>query len=117
MFRKSLVAIALLCAASLSMADTVYVTEFKPGPVVGVYYQAVNTPAVAKQAIAVTGTSAQSSAFAADTGIVRIHPDVAILVEIGGTNPSATSTSMRMEAGQTEYFVVKPGQKLAVKTP
>ena len=41
MFRKSLVAIALLCAASLSMADTVYVNEFKPGPVVGVYYQAV----------------------------------------------------------------------------
>ncbi len=117
MIRKSLLLLAALLMVPVAMADTLYVTEFIGAPPLSVYYQAVNTPAVAKQAIAVTGTSAQSAAFNGDTGIVRIHPDVAVLVEIGGTSPTATSTSMRVEAGATEYFLVKPGQKLAVKTP
>jgi hypothetical protein len=39
---------------------------------------------------------------------------VACHVEVGGLNPVATPTSMRMVAGQTEYFVVTPGERLAV---
>ncbi len=117
MFRKSLLAAALMAVCSLANAATAWVTEFRPGPVVGVYYQAVSTPAVASQAVAFTATSTQSAAFNASTGIIRVHVDAIALVEIGGTSPTATSTSLRMVAGQTEYFVVLPGQKLAVKTP
>lgn len=116
MFRKFSVAAVLLALCSVASAATCYVTEFVGAPPNSVYYQAVNTPAVASQAITFTGTSTQSAAFNASTGIIRVHVDAIAQVEIGGTNPTAGTTSMRMTAGQTEYFVVKPGQKLAVKT-
>lgn len=64
-------------------------------------------------------SSVQSDAFNSATGLIRIQcftSDVTDVcnVEIGGTNPTATGLSMRLTSGQTEYFVVKPGAKLAV---
>lgn len=117
MARKILLPLMAVLLPMAAAADTLYVTEFRGAPPESVYYQAVKAPAVAKQAISITGTSAQSAAFASTTGIIRVHTDIAALVEIGGTNPTATSTSMRMAAGQTEYFIVSPGAKVAVKTP
>ncbi len=107
--------VGLLCALP-ALADTLYVTEFAGPPAVSVYYQATNTPAVANQTVAITGTSAQSAAFADTTKIVRIHTDIICHVVLGGASPTATASSMRLAADQTEYFVVAPGQKLAVIT-
>ena len=104
-----------LCLFALpALADTVYVTEFKAAPPVTVYYQAVRAPALANQTVAVGAVTAQSAAFNAATGIVRIHVDVACHINIGGTNPTATTSSMLMSADSTEYFVVTAGDKLAV---
>lgn len=111
---RNILAFALCLVASASVADTLYVTEFVGPPTVSVYYQAVNTPANANQTVAIGGASTQSAAFTTGSRIVRIHTDVACHLEIGGTNPVATTSSMRLAADQTEYFVVAAGQKLAV---
>ncbi len=110
---KRLLILALALAAP-AFADTLYVTEFAAA-----YngYQAVKPPATASQAIAITASSTQTAAFNVNTGIVRVHADVACLIEVGGTNPTAASTSMRLAAGQTEYFITVAGDKIAVKTP
>lgn len=108
--------LALLFIGALAdvRADTLYITEFVGAPPTSVYYQAVKAPAVAEQTVAISGTSARSSAFAITTGIVRISTDVDCHVVIGGTAPTATTSSMRLVAGASEYFVVAPGDKVAV---
>jgi hypothetical protein len=113
MLRNTL-ALALLLLASGVNAATLYVTEFIGPPATSVYYQAVNTPANAQQTVTVGVASAQSAAFSVGSKIVRIHTDVACHIEVGGINPTATTSSMRLAADQTEYFVVAAGQKLAV---
>ena len=74
-------------------------------------------PPVANQVVAIGGGSTQSSAFNANTWIVRIHTDAICSIEFG-TNPSATTTTRRMGAGATEYFAVPVGlsYKVAVIT-
>lgn len=109
---RALLALALLAFAGISHASTLYVTEFKESP--PVTYQAAPMPANANQAITISGASAQSAAFQWNTVLVRVHCDVICNVNIGGTNPTATTTNMRMAAGQTEYFQVKGSDKLAV---
>ncbi len=115
--RRLLIAAALLLATVPALAATLTVTEFKGAPPLSVYYPFATAPAVASQAVAIGASSAQSSAFAATTGLVRIHADIACVVEIGGTNPTAGATSMLFAAGETQWFVVSPGAKVAVKTP
>jgi hypothetical protein len=114
---KRLLILAAALFAVPALADTLYVTEYVGAPPNSVYYQAVNAPAVVSSIVTITGTSAQSAAFSSTTGIVRLHCDVACVVEVGGTNPTAVTASAKLAAGQTEYFVVKPGHKVAVKTP
>jgi hypothetical protein len=111
---RNLLAFALCFVGALAGADTLYVTEFPGPPAVSVYYQAVNTPALANQVVTVSGVSAQSSAFTATTKIIRVHADVACHVVVGGASPTATTNSMKVGANQTEYFVVTPGQRVAV---
>lgn len=111
---RTLIFSFLALLAGAANADTLYVTEFVSVPAVSVYYQAANTPALANQTVAISGTSARSAAFNVSTGLIRIHPDVACMVLVGGTAPTAAVTSMRMAADSTEYFVVKPGDKVAV---
>lgn len=60
-----------------------------------------------------SGTS--SAAFNQYTNLIRVHTDAPIKVTIG-TSPSATANSPRMAANQTEYFTVKPGDKIAFIT-
>lgn len=111
---RKLIAFVALLVCSAVQADTLYVTEFAGPPSVSVYYQAASTPAVASQTVAIAASSAQSAAFNASTYLVRVHTDVDCHVVVGGTSPTATVSSMRMVAGQTEYFVVVPGQRVAV---
>lgn len=70
-------------------------------------------PSLRNQQVAVGASSAQSLAFGDTTRFVRLHSDVACRVTIGA-NPTASSTSMRMGAGGTEYLGVLPGLKIAV---
>lgn len=101
---------------------TLYITEFQAlgqaslptyasgpnGP-----SQAALQPPVAEQTVAIGGASAASAAFNASTSLVRIHTDAICSVEFG-TAPTATTSTARMVAGQTEYFGVVPGQSLKV---
>ena len=57
----------------------------------------------------VAGTSA---AFAQYTNMIRVHTDAPIKFSVGAS-PGATANSPRMAANQTEYFTVKPGDKVA----
>lgn len=109
---RKLIALALLCVALPALADSLYVTEYPVNQTVT--YQAVKTPPTASQKITITGASARSAAFNAATTIIRVTADVACSIEIGGTAPTATTSSARFTAGQTEYFLVAPGDKLAV---
>jgi hypothetical protein len=88
-----------------------YVTEFggiAAGPTpVGV------TPPIVEQTPVAIGVEAKSAAFDAATVLVRLHAD-AIWSIAFGTNPTATTSNMRLAANQTEYFAVKFGQKVSV---
>ncbi len=73
-------------------------------------------PSVVEQTpVAIGGGSLQSAAFNAKTRYVRIHTD-AICSILFGANPTATADSKRLGANHTEYFAVKPGDKVAVIT-
>lgn len=115
---RKLFAVVVLLLASQSFAATLYISEFTYKqttvvPAIGVL-QAVQTPEVTRQTVAIAGASAQSAAFASTTQIIRVHTDTACSIQIGSTNPTATLTSAKFEAGQTEYFIVNAGDKLAV---
>lgn len=118
--RRLLVAAVLVLAALPALADGLFITEFKGAPPNSVYYQAATPPALANQLVVITpNSSVQSAAFNSATGLIRIQcatdePTRVCNVAIGGTNPTANGSSMRILSGQTEYFVVKPGDKLAV---
>ena len=70
-------------------------------------------PATEQTPVTISGTSAQGAAFAADTLIVRIHSDVVCSI-LFSANPTADVNDKRMSAGDTEYFAVSPGDKVAV---
>lgn len=111
-----LIALSLAClvAGACAEAATLYVTEFaEPSPVT---FQAASAPPLRSTTVTIAASSAQSLAFTGTTKIVRLHCDVACQVEVGGTNPTAVATSARLAAGQTEYYKVKPGAKVAVIT-
>lgn len=117
LFRKTLLAGLILSSlmSGLAQAATLYIDEFTSAPPTSVYYQAARFPDVAEQHIAIGASSTQSAAFSSVTGLIRVSVDAVCHVVIGGTNPTATATSAtRMPAGSTEYFVVLPGDKLAV---
>lgn len=94
-----------------------YVTEFPPGssPVTPVYFQAAQAPPLVEQSVVIGAGSLPSAAFGPSTGLVRVHVDVIAQVTFGAPGAAVGVNSMRMIAGQTEYFVVKPGQVCAVK--
>ena len=74
---------------------------------------AAQEPALVDQApIANPVASTQSSAFSAGTRFVLSHTD-GIVSSAFGTNPTATTSSKRMAANTTEYFGVRPGDKVA----
>jgi hypothetical protein len=111
---RTLLFAALLCLSLPTLAADLYVTEYPQNYTVT--YQAVKTPPVTSQKVAIGVSSAQSAAFNALTVLIRVHAEAVCSVQIGGTNPTATTTSARFAAGQTEYFLVAPGDKLAVIT-
>lgn len=59
------------------------------------------------------GTSAQSAAFGANIEYVRVIPDADCHIEFG-KNPTATTSTIFMEAKTSELFKVSEGEKVAV---
>jgi len=94
---------------------TLYVAEFVGLPLQrqgGVVELALVPPGV-EQTVAIGAGSVASSAFAATTTYVRIHTDAICSIAFG-TAPTAVATTMRMVAGQTEYFAVPVGLSFKV---
>lgn len=101
----------LSCGAA--SAASCVVTEFSLFAPSGVQV-AKMPPLVTPQNVAVTGSSAQTSAFSGDTKMIRAWCDTQSAIEIGA-NPTASATvSTPLSAGLAEYFNVDPaGQKAA----
>lgn len=98
--------------------STLYITEFSnPGIYGGTPLATGTEPAVTSQTLGISATSAASSAFQNNTTLVRLHTDAICSVAFG-TSPTATSTSRRMAANQTEYYTVpvSSAYKVAVIT-
>lgn len=89
-----------------------YVTEYQV-PYGG--YPVARAPAQVDQTVAIGVSSLKSAAFSVGTLLIRVHADAICSISIG-TNPTATATTARMAANQTEYFGVAPGQQIAVIT-
>jgi hypothetical protein len=70
-------------------------------------------PSLVNQQVAIGPVSEQSLPFGDTTKFIRIHADAACRVAVG-SDPTASSASMRVGAGGTEYLGVQPGIKLAV---
>ena len=91
-----------------------YVTEYQRlGLAQGIAVAAGHEPAVAQQAVAIGAGSVASAAFNARTNFVRLHCDAICSVAFGAT-PTAVTTAERLASGQTEFFAVNPGDKVAV---
>lgn len=69
-------------------------------------------PAIAEQVRTVSGASAQSAAFNEQTAFVMVHTSEAAHLAFG-TNPTATTNAHRLGAGETRFYGVYPGHKLA----
>ena len=69
--------------------------------------------------VAAGGASAQSVAFGSQTRVIRVcvtgiySATAGVRIEIGD-NPTATTTSPLLVVNHPEYFIVTPGQKIAV---
>ena len=93
-----------------------YITEYtraaNHGDIGGLVPMA-QIPALTTQVLDITGTSAKSAGFDQACRFVRVHTDVTCHIATGD-DPTATTNSMRLAADQTEYFGIRPGQKIAV---
>lgn len=87
---------------------TLYVTEFT-----GMHGNCPVQPAVAEQAVAISGHSEQSKPFQPSTQFVLLSPDQTCSIKFG-QDPQATTASQRLSAGSWIPFHVTPGLKVAV---
>ena len=93
---------------------TLYISEYSQAGITGPGMLPVaNEPGATTQTVSIGGTTAQSSAFGTTTRFVRIHTDAICSIAFG-SNPTATTAKLRLAANQTEYFAVRPSDKVAV---
>lgn len=91
---------------------TLYVAEFERPR--NQWVNIANQPPVAEQTVAISGSSTQcANPFNAKTAMIRVETDSICSISIG-TNPTAATTNMRMNANDCEYFSVSPNMKIAV---
>lgn len=94
-----------------------YISEYKSIGWVGnsntQLIHAPSNPVVAEQHVSVSGASAQSAAFNAETKFVRVVSDVACNIAFG-TDPVAVTTAHYLPANAIEFYAVVAGTKLAV---
>jgi hypothetical protein len=93
--------------------SVLYISEYTDAPLyIGQAIPVGVEPAIAQQAVTISGVSAQSAAFNAKTTFIRVHVDGITSLKFG-SNPTAVTTELRLAASQTEYFGVIGGQKVA----
>lgn len=86
-----------------------YITEYaQMGAAPNSVPQMPQEPTQAEQTLAIGGSSGQSAFFQVGTRFVRLHCDSVCSVKLG-QNPTATATSGRLAANQTEYRAVPEG--------
>lgn len=97
---------------------TLYVAEFERPR--NQWVDIANAPPVVEQTVAIGGASTQcTNAFGGTnqtqykTAMIRVATDAICSIAIG-TNPTATTSTMRMAANTVEYFSVSPNMKIAV---
>jgi len=95
------------------MAD-IYVTEYAElaRDIKSFHLAAPLEPCLAVQKIGNPATTTQSSAFNAQTKFVMVHASAAAHVSFG-SNPTATTSTDRLGAGETRFYGVVPGHKVA----
>lgn len=71
--------------------------------------QSAAEPALAQQRVVIGAGSVQSANVNAKTRLLRVHADAICSIAVG-TNPTASASSRRLAAGQTEYVAVTPEQ-------
>ena len=69
-----------------------------------------NEPSIVDQQLTI-GSEVKSAAFKGN--YIRVHGDADCRVLLGA-DPTASSTSMRIASGTTEYFGVVPGSKISI---
>lgn len=93
---------------------TLYISEFNLiGQQQGVVVPVVDQPSLADQTVAIGGGSVQSSAFQSTTAYVMLSADSVCSIAFG-TNPTATTSNMRLPANVPIFFHVPPGQSFKV---
>lgn len=91
-----------------------YVAEFPSVSNVGGHLVPTGSlPPLVEQFIAISGVSQQLAAFHEKTTFIRVHCDGACFIAVG-SNPTASTTGLRLATNQTEYFGVRRGDILAV---
>lgn len=88
--------------------STLYVTEY---PLPHHAYVGL-VPGMGTPQVVTYTTTAQSTAFLASTGLIRIHSKTAFSYCIG-TDPTATTSHPKVPAEGSLFIVVSPGQKIA----
>ncbi len=114
MLKRLLFAAALIAlTAAPGLAATCYISEFSIGATAGT--QVARQPALVEQTVTISSSAIQSSAFSGDTKLVRLQCDAIASFKFG-TSPTATSSTARIPADQTEYFEVLPSSKISIIT-
>lgn len=91
-----------------------YITEYRKLAVEGRgFIVPIGVEPSSTSTLAIGAVTGQSGAFSGGTNFVRLHVDAVCHVSFG-IDPTATTSNMRFAAGQTEFFGVVGGHKLAV---
>src|SRR5258708_28691132 len=92
---------------------TMYVSEYADvGRSIGIV--PVGAEPSTDQIVTYTATAGSSTAFSPTTQMVRVHVDGIASVKFGTAPTAVANTNKRMTAGQTEYFMVPPGQSYKI---
>lgn len=68
---------------------------------------------IQQAAITVSGTTAPSAAFGAQTYAIRVCSSTLCFINVGDGTPVATAANALLPANWIEYILVSPGQKVA----
>jgi hypothetical protein len=93
----------------MATADVSEYSEL-PRDASGAVMRLCNEPSIVDQQLTI-GSEVKSAAFKGS--YIRVHVDADCRVLIGA-DPTASSTSMRIASGTTEYFGVTPGSKISI---
>lgn len=76
----------------------------------------IQQPPLASQKVTYTTSSVQSTAFGANTRVIRVVADTASFFVIGANPTAVTATPEFIPANTIEYFFVQRGDKIAFIT-